>query len=163
MRIEIVWEPIYHIGGAQLLALPMIRDVSLAMVDRFSASRFWSQVKEEGASHIHYLGRILQILLEQSPSPLDRSHGVRLLLDLQLDQDDGRDRRDMILLTQNGGVAGDRSLLFQPCHAPLRGRAGHAKRLGDIGDRRPRICNQNVEEILVFPGIRRPRLYNSPK
>lgn len=73
MRIEIVWEPIYHIGGAQLLALPMIRDVSLAMVDRFSASRFWSQVKEEGASHIHYLGRILQILLEQSPSPLDRS------------------------------------------------------------------------------------------
>ncbi|AOO85177.1 class I adenylate-forming enzyme family protein [Bosea vaviloviae] len=73
-----VWEPLYHIGGAQLLALPMIRDVTLAMVDRFSASRFWNQVKAEGASHIHYLGGILQILLKQPASPLDREHGVRI-------------------------------------------------------------------------------------
>ena len=73
-----VWEPLYHIGGAQLLPLPMIRDVTLAMVDRFSAGRFWSQVKAEGATHIHYLGGILQILLKQPPSPLDRDHGVRI-------------------------------------------------------------------------------------
>lgn len=73
-----VWEPLYHIGGAQLLPLPMIRDVVLAMVDRFSASRFWQQVRGEGATHIHYLGGILQILLKQPPSELDRSHGVRI-------------------------------------------------------------------------------------
>jgi crotonobetaine/carnitine-CoA ligase len=77
-EVLFVWEPLYHIGGAQLLALPMIRDITLAMVDRFSASRFWSQVKAEGASHIHYLGGILQILLKQPPSPLDRDHGVRI-------------------------------------------------------------------------------------
>lgn len=73
-----VWEPLYHIGGAQLLPLPMMRDVVLAMVDRFSASKFWEQVKEEGASHIHYLGGILQILLKQPPSPLDRTHGATI-------------------------------------------------------------------------------------
>jgi crotonobetaine/carnitine-CoA ligase len=73
-----VWEPLYHIGGAQLLPLPMIRGVTLAMVDRFSASRFWQQVREEGATHIHYLGGILQILLKQPSSELDRSHGVRI-------------------------------------------------------------------------------------
>lgn len=73
-----VWEPLYHIGGAQLLPLPMIRGVSLAMVERFSASRFWQQVREEGATHIHYLGGILQILLKQPPGELDRSHGVRI-------------------------------------------------------------------------------------
>lgn len=73
-----VWEPLYHIGGAQLLPLPMIRGVTLAMVERFSASRFWQQVREEGASHIHYLGGILQILLKQPTSPRDREHGVRI-------------------------------------------------------------------------------------
>ncbi|SDG93135.1 class I adenylate-forming enzyme family protein [Bosea robiniae] len=73
-----VWEPLYHIGGAQLLPLPMIRDVTLAMVERFSASRFWAQVREEGATHIHYLGGILQILLKQPPSAGDREHGVRI-------------------------------------------------------------------------------------
>ncbi|MGN6098322.1 MAG: AMP-binding protein [Bosea sp. (in: a-proteobacteria)] len=73
-----VWEPLYHIGGAQLLPLPMIRGITLAMVERFSASRFWDQVRAEGASHIHYLGGILQILLKQPPSPRDRDHGVRI-------------------------------------------------------------------------------------
>lgn len=73
-----VWEPLYHIGGAQLLPLPMIRGVTLAMVERFSASRFWDQVREEGATHIHYLGGVLQILLKQAPSPQDREHDVRI-------------------------------------------------------------------------------------
>ena len=73
-----VWEPLYHIGGAQLLPLPMIRGITLAMVERFSASRFWTQVKAEGATHIHYLGGILQILLKQPPEALDRVHGVRI-------------------------------------------------------------------------------------
>lgn len=73
-----VWEPLYHIGGAQLILLPMTRDIELAMVERFSASRFWQQVQAEGATHIHYLGGILQILLKQPPGPHDRSHRVRI-------------------------------------------------------------------------------------
>lgn len=73
-----VWEPLYHVGGAQLLPLPMIRGITLAMVERFSASRFWDRVREEGATRIHYLGGILQILLKQAPSPRDREHGVRI-------------------------------------------------------------------------------------
>lgn len=73
-----VWEALYHIGGAQLLPLPMSHGIKLAMVDRFSASRFWEQAKQAGSSHIHHLGGILQLLLKQPPSPLDRAHGVRI-------------------------------------------------------------------------------------
>ncbi|MGH7123369.1 MAG: AMP-binding protein, partial [Stellaceae bacterium] len=73
-----LWEPLSHIGGMQLLVLPLIRRVTLAMVERFSASGFWQQVVDTGATHIHYLGGILQILLKQPPSPLDRGHGVRI-------------------------------------------------------------------------------------
>ena len=76
--VFIVWEPLYHIGGAQLLSLPMTHGSVLAVVDRFSASRFWEQAQNYGASHIHYLGGILQILLKQPSSPLDRGHGVRI-------------------------------------------------------------------------------------
>ncbi len=73
-----VWEPLYHIGGAQLIVLPLRLRVSLHMVARFSASRFWQEVTSVGATHIHFLGGILQILLKQLESPLDRTHGVRI-------------------------------------------------------------------------------------
>lgn len=76
--IMFVWEPLYHIGGAQLLLLPLIRDVELAFVDRFSASRFWRQVKDAKATHIHYLGGILQILLKQDSTASDLDHNVRI-------------------------------------------------------------------------------------
>lgn len=72
-----MWEPLFHIGGAQMIVLPLIRPVHLAMVERFSASAFWNQVREYGVSHIHFLGGILQILLKQPPGVLDTSHGAR--------------------------------------------------------------------------------------
>jgi carnitine-CoA ligase len=76
--VMLLWEPLYHIGGAQLLVLPLIREVSLAMVERFSASRLWQQAQAYGATHLHYLGGILEMLLKQPPGPLDRTHGVRV-------------------------------------------------------------------------------------
>lgn len=76
--ILFLWEPLYHIGGAQVLFLPFLVEISLAFAERFSASRFWSEVKNYGATHIHHMGGILQILLKQPPSDLDRNHGVRI-------------------------------------------------------------------------------------
>ena len=76
--VMFMWEPLYHIGGAQMIVLPLIREVTLALVSQFSASRFWQQVRGTEASHIHFLGGILQILLKQPPSALDRTHGARI-------------------------------------------------------------------------------------
>lgn len=73
-----LWEPFYHVGGAQVMVLPITCDVTLTLADRFSASRFWQQVAEAGCTHIHHLGGILQILLKQPPSPQDRAHKVRI-------------------------------------------------------------------------------------
>lgn len=73
-----LWEPIFHIGGAQMLLLPLYAEASLALTTRFSASRFWSEVCRTGATHIHYLGGILQILLHLPPSPQERQHRVRV-------------------------------------------------------------------------------------
>ena len=76
--VMFMWEPLYHIGGAQMIVLPLIRAVRLDLVEHFSASRFWQQVRACGATHIHFLGGILQILLKQPPSELDRQHGARI-------------------------------------------------------------------------------------
>lgn len=73
-----MWEPFYHIGGAQVTVLPLLRDVRLTIADRFSASRFWRQVAEAGCTHIHHLGGIIQILLKQPEGPYDRAHKVRV-------------------------------------------------------------------------------------
>lgn len=73
-----LWEPLFHIGGAQMIVLPLIRDVTLVLAERFSASRFWSDLLACGATHMHFLGGILQILLKQPPGPLDKSHPVRI-------------------------------------------------------------------------------------
>jgi len=76
--VMLTWEPIFHIGGAQLLMVPMLKQVTLAFVSHFSASQFWTQAKRYGATHIHYLGGILQMLLKQPETNLDRTHGVRI-------------------------------------------------------------------------------------
>jgi crotonobetaine/carnitine-CoA ligase len=76
--VMFMWEPLYHIGGAQMVVAPLLRRVHLHLAPRFSASRFWDEVIEAGATHIHYLGGILQILLKQPSSPRERAHRVRI-------------------------------------------------------------------------------------
>lgn len=73
-----MWEPLYHIGGAQVLLMPLLRELRLALVKRFSASHFWEQVRDAGATHIHYLGGVLQILMKQPAGDRDRAHSVRV-------------------------------------------------------------------------------------
>ncbi|MGG4605596.1 class I adenylate-forming enzyme family protein [Paenalcaligenes sp. Me131] len=58
-----LWEPLCHIGGAQMLLVPFLECVCLLIVKRFSASRFWSQWQAARATHLHYLGGILDILV----------------------------------------------------------------------------------------------------
>jgi len=76
--VMLMWEAINHIGGSQVLIIPLLRDAKIALLERFSASRFWNQARRYGATQIHYLGGVLQILMKQPPSPEDRNHNVRI-------------------------------------------------------------------------------------
>ncbi len=73
-----MWEPFYHIGGAQLIVLPILHEVTLTMRDRFSASHFWEDVSQSGCTHIHHLGGVVQILLKQPETPYEKDHSVRI-------------------------------------------------------------------------------------
>ena len=62
-----LWEPLCHIGGAQMLLVPFLVPSTLVMVERFSAGRFWKQWTEARVTHLHYLGGILDILMRLPP------------------------------------------------------------------------------------------------
>jgi crotonobetaine/carnitine-CoA ligase len=72
------WEAMHHGAGVAVLIAAVLGRLTLGMVDRFSASRFWQQAKEVGASKVHYLGSVLPMVLRQPEGPSDRDHGVRI-------------------------------------------------------------------------------------
>jgi carnitine-CoA ligase len=51
---------------------------TLVVVDRFSASRFWQQVREARATVVNFIGMMMPVLAKQSESPADRDSQVRL-------------------------------------------------------------------------------------
>jgi crotonobetaine/carnitine-CoA ligase len=75
----LLWEPLCHIGGAQMLLLPFLADIQLNVVQRFSASRFWAQCEAVGATQLHYLGGVLDILMQQDASVWPNHHSLRTL------------------------------------------------------------------------------------
>lgn len=76
--VMLLWEPLYHLSGTQTLATAVLHPVTIALVERFSASELWHQVRHHRVTHLHYLGGILPILLKQPVSPDDREHRVRI-------------------------------------------------------------------------------------
>jgi carnitine-CoA ligase len=73
-----LWEPLCHIGGAQMLLLPFLDAVSLYIVPRFSASQFWAQIARSSATQLHYLGGILDILMQLPESAQPAAHSIRV-------------------------------------------------------------------------------------
>jgi crotonobetaine/carnitine-CoA ligase len=72
-----LWEPLCHIGGAQMLMAPFLEPVSLHVVPAFSLSRFWEQIATSGATHLHYLGGVLELLMRQ-PESIPTDHTIRV-------------------------------------------------------------------------------------
>jgi crotonobetaine/carnitine-CoA ligase len=73
-----VWEPLCHIGGAQMLLVPFLQQTELHIVERFSSSKFWQQVEAAQATHLHYLGGVLDILTQLPPTAQPAHHTLRV-------------------------------------------------------------------------------------
>lgn len=74
----LLWEPLCHIGGAQMLLAPFLVQAQLHLVSGFSATKFWIQVKESAATQLHYLGGILDILMRLPASTQPAESSLRL-------------------------------------------------------------------------------------
>ncbi|HEX6026916.1 MAG TPA: AMP-binding protein [Solirubrobacter sp.] len=72
--------PLFHSNARySTLLTAAIVGARAVVVERFSASRFWDQVRDSGATEIGTVGTVPAILLERPPSPRDRDHRVRMM------------------------------------------------------------------------------------
>jgi crotonobetaine/carnitine-CoA ligase len=71
--------PLFHINAQAYGTMGALGSGgTLALMPRFSASRFWDQAKALGATQFNAVGAILNIMLSTELRPTDREHGVRL-------------------------------------------------------------------------------------
>ena len=73
--------PLFH-GNALLVSTmgSIVLDAKLALGERFSASKMFSECKRYNAVEFNTLGGMISILLKQPPSTQDRDHPVRVVL-----------------------------------------------------------------------------------
>ena len=71
--------PYYHANSQYYSTMgSLAAGASLVLTDRFSASRFWDQVRESRATVVNFIGMMMPVLLKQDPSERDRDNSVRL-------------------------------------------------------------------------------------
>ena len=73
--------PLYHsAGGVMLVSSVLHAGATIAMRRRFSASRFWDDIRRYEATHFQYIGEFCRYLMNQPPRPDDRDHQVRAII-----------------------------------------------------------------------------------
>ncbi len=73
--------PLYHsAGGAMVVSTVLAVGATLALRRRFSASRFWDDLRRHHVTCFQYIGEFCRYLLDQPPRPDDRDHRVRVAI-----------------------------------------------------------------------------------
>ncbi|WP_234820456.1 AMP-binding protein [Mycolicibacterium goodii] len=71
--------PLFHADATALTTVPaLLLGATAAIGRRFSASRFWAEVRETGATVFDFMGATLSILAKAEPRPDDADNPVRL-------------------------------------------------------------------------------------
>src|SRR5215831_4316785 len=72
--------PLFHIGGQNMVWMALVSDTTVALAERFSASRFWQDVRAYSATFTLFLGAMIPILHKQPPRPDDHANPLRVTL-----------------------------------------------------------------------------------
>jgi crotonobetaine/carnitine-CoA ligase len=72
--------PLFHTNAINSLFQALVAGATYAIEPRFSASRYWDQAREHGATVTYLLGAMIAMLQAQPSSDADRGHQVRVAL-----------------------------------------------------------------------------------
>jgi crotonobetaine/carnitine-CoA ligase len=72
--------PLFHIGGQNMVWMALVSDTTVALAERFSASRFWQDVRAYSATFTLCLGAMIPLLHKQPPRPDDQANPLRVAL-----------------------------------------------------------------------------------
>lgn len=78
--VTITAQPYSYVDPLWNTMVALTSRIPLVVLPRFSASGFWSSVRQHGVTFFYVLGTMPQLLLRQPPGPQDRNHRVRLVL-----------------------------------------------------------------------------------
>jgi acyl-CoA synthetase (AMP-forming)/AMP-acid ligase II len=74
--------PLFHGNAWGAVVTALHAGATVAFPKAFHASEFWPLVHESGATVLYTLGTVLAMLLTREPSPLERTHRLRVILGL---------------------------------------------------------------------------------
>jgi crotonobetaine/carnitine-CoA ligase len=73
--------PLYHFNAQVLTTLTvLVAEAEMVLLDRFSASRFWDEIRHYGATQFNYLGAVIPILAKQPERDNDADNPARIAL-----------------------------------------------------------------------------------
>ncbi len=73
--------PFYHNSALTLCwSSVLAAGATLAMARKFSASRFWDDIRSTGSTAFIYIGELCRYLLANAPSTKDRTHSIRVMI-----------------------------------------------------------------------------------
>lgn len=137
--------PLFHADATALTTIPAILlGATAAISPRFTASRFWDEIRATQATVYDFMGATLALVYKQPPGPGDRDHKVRLAwgVPIPLFAPDYEKRFGHRLVTLYGSV--EASLpVFQLEGSPLpRGSCGRVRAGHQL-----RVANEHDEEV----------------
>jgi crotonobetaine/carnitine-CoA ligase len=132
--------PLFHANALCVSLLPALRaGATVVFGKRFSASGYWKEVREEGATVISILGAMVPILWGAEPTEEDSNNSVRVALSVPTPSAeiyDNFEKRFGLRLVSQYGMTDTSSIIGTPPGLP--GRPGYAG-----------IANPNFECVIV--------------
>jgi crotonobetaine/carnitine-CoA ligase len=144
--------PLFHSNAQVLCAYPaLLCGARAAYVERFSATRFWQQVIDAGATTFNAIGALLYFLWNQPPSGLDRAHRVHTVGAAPAPKDVFHEfeARFGLRLMEGYGLTETGAVTYMDPTRPVR--------LGSCGTATP-----GYEVTIVEPGTDRPLPPDTP-
>jgi crotonobetaine/carnitine-CoA ligase len=72
--------PLFHTNALTAFVQALVSGASFVLGERFSASRFWTRIKDADADVTYLLGAMVSILLARPPEAGERGHHMRVAL-----------------------------------------------------------------------------------
>lgn len=149
--------PLFHADAAYLTIIPaLLVGGRAALSERFSASRYWDEIRKYGATIFDFMGATLTILWKQPPKPNDSDNNVRLAWGVPMPEfAEAFEARFDLKLAEVYGLTDAGVCVYQPLDEPRRqGACGKAVACYDlrIFDDNDKECSDNEPgEIVIRP------------
>ncbi len=129
--------PLFHINAQAYSTMgALAAGAGLILLERFSASQFWEQVRRFRATQVNMIGSMLLMLWKQPPTPRDREHEVRALYAAPAPREVCRqfEERFGVAVLEGFGMSECTFGLIQPLDGPrLPGGMGRPRELAERG------------------------------